>query len=317
MEEFNQEREGPHGTRAEGIQLDRSQKGKRKALQSARADSGKAAEAQQHAKPVVSEHGAGWQAPIEDLQAVNLLPADPEERRRLDEQVTFRIFLAASHILNDADQEPLKRLYQKIRSLDRQIGAVLQVTEPPETSRRLFNALDDAICEHARIIGMRIWLSRFVYPRICQWEDEPNGAELHEKLGKALALNVRISRGQATAPIDALLKRVRQELISEVKRLRDLLKGRLPERSLPNEEKILSVALELIGTPDHHLIHLKTDSTALRGFNVKDVEAGKKTNSWLFELFMGTASPAVFVDALLGYGTGRSGEALRQALTKL
>jgi hypothetical protein len=273
-------------------------------------------DAKRHARLEASRHDPGRKTPIEDLQAVSLMPPDAEGRSTMDEQVTPRIFLAASHRLNATDQQALARLYDATLRVQRQSGTVRQVAEPPETARRLFNALDEAICEHARIIGMRIYLSRLVYPRICQWEDALNGAELHEKLGKALASNVRISRGNAKAPIDPRLKIIRAEMISEVKRLRDLLKGKLQERALPNEENILSVASVLIATPSHRLIHLNANSTAIRNFNAHDLEAGQKTNSWLFELLQGTASPALFVDALLGWSTGRSPEALRQALTK-
>jgi hypothetical protein len=273
-------------------------------------------EAKRHARLEALQHDPARKMPIEDLQAVNRMPPDLEGRSTMDEQVTPRIFLAASHRLNATDRQALARLFDAMLRVQRQSGTVLQVAEPPETARRLFNALDEAICEHARIIGMRIYLSRLVYPRICQWEDALNGAELHEKLGKALASNVRISRGKGKAPIDPRLKLVRGEIISEVKRLRDLLKGKLQERSLPNEGKILSVASELIANPCHRLIHLKANSTAIRNFNAHDVEAGQNTNSWLFELLRGTASPALFVDALLGWSMGRSPEALRQALTK-
>jgi hypothetical protein len=266
--------------------------------------------ARRHAKAGASEREARPDALIEDLQAANPVPADREDRARTDEQVTFRIFLAARQRLSTAaDRQALQRLYEKI-------GAHLQADKPVEISRQLFNALDEAICEHARNIGMKIYLSRFVYPRISQWEDELNGAELHEKLGNALALNVRISRGQAKAPIDPRrLKIVRRELISEVKRLRALLKGRFPERALPNRDKILSVALELIATPSHRLMHLKANATAIRNFNVKDIQAGDEANPSLFDLFTGAVSPTVLVDALLGWSTVRSGEALRQMLS--
>ena len=252
------------------------------------------------------------QAPKEDLQAISLLPPSLGTLMTAGSQIWTRISWAAGERLSAADREALRTIEQQ--------GSHSDLL--PETTRRCFNAVDEAICEYAGIIGARIFLSPPVYERVAQWEAEPNGPELYEKLGKMLALRVRVSRGQAKAPIDPRLKQARPEFIREVKMLRNLLTAKLPNRSPLDANRPLdantihSLAFGLIADRSQKLDNLLGNWSAIRGF-IEGKTEGKERYSPLVELIMGSVTTAVFVDEFLGYTTNRSGEALRQAIAGL
>lgn len=160
--------------------------------------------------------------------------------------------------------------------------------------------------------------------RIVEWDSECNGAELHEKLGKALADHVRIARGDAKAPVDLeRLKTARPRLVEEVKLLRRLLKGRFTQQRSLNEDEIRSTAAQLITGPEHRFFHRTENVAIVLKFDERPEDNNKadprlsQAGPRLSGLVLNTTTPAAFVDFLLAWSTNRSPEALRQALTKL
>lgn len=215
--------------------------------------------ARQH-PPIV----AGKSPELEELKDLQYLEGVLHSPERYT-QVSLRIFWAACWRLNDeADRKALRWVFEA----DEAVRAVSALVFPEESRRRALIALDEAICEQAREIGARIHLSRRMRSRIVEWDDEPNGAELQEKLGEALAKQIRISRRHAKAPVDLKrLKTARPRLVDEVKRLRQLLRGRLTQARLPNDDDIRSTAARLITGPGHGFFLLKVNVAIVLEFD--------------------------------------------------
>jgi hypothetical protein len=241
-------------------------------------------------------------APIEDIQALDRVPADTTTYAALTKFWKPQIRLWVEARLGPSDCALLKQHAKNLGIL------------PHDVILRCWAALDDVIFEQARIIGWRIFLFPDFVNRVVRWEKEPKGAEQSERLGKEVALGIAVSQGRKNMPLNSKMRVLRKELIPEVKMLRDRLKSKVMQRALLDPEKLLGMAIALAGDPSEPFERLRANTTSLKAFIQEKSAADEQ---WLCNLVYHEVTPTVFVDEWLAQATNRDPEALRQAISRM
>ncbi len=251
---------------------------------------------------------------IDDLRSIEHIPPTSEDRRKVDLFLSGNIISWLGGRLNPDDRKMFDEIQLKLRrDLSLRAASLLEkiiCALPKEKAFRVCNWLDEIIFEQARTIGPRIFWSREVLWRVLEWEREQNGDRLFERLGKELALRWGANRGRAKVPLDPKMRGFRKELLDEIGMLRNQLRARFTSSILPDKNKIRDLMQQMIRDPSQPLERLRSNATAFVMFLEKEP-------LWLIDLVNGKITPAMVADAFLAFGTGRSEEALRQAISRM
>jgi len=250
-------------------------------------------------------------ASFEDFQDIDNIPFDPVERLRLEVALSQQFVLRLRERLKPADLDE----WDRVKSIS-ELGMSLRDTSiisklPAASFLRINVALDELILEQARTIGAKVFLCSNALRRILQWEREPYGPRLYERLGQELALRVRVGHGEAKLPLSPGLRPLRKELLGEIKMLRGVLIGKFPQRRRPNPAELLRVAMQILEDKNEPYEQLRWNLAAFRLF----IESQPSSLEHL--VFRGNITPVIFVDAFIAHCTNRSPEATRQAIARM
>lgn len=234
-----------------------------------------------------------------DLQAIDQVPSDPQD------YVTY-IFATGQQFLLEFEYG----LSGHDLALWRKHG----LKTPEEIDgRRLANQLDEYILNQVCVLGYRVFLNSAVINRISQWRGEKNGPELSERLGRNLAINLRVTRGEASLPLtDPLFHEFKQETLAEIRTLQNLARVIVKSRHRqPNSLEILSLIKDKVVSPEQPFPRLFKNWTSFHSYSMKFPE---EVNGLVVT---GDVTPAEFINRWIGWATGRASESVRKKISAL
>lgn len=240
---------------------------------------------------------------FEDMQAVKQIPGKPVERDTLFQEMREQVFFWLNDRLLQDDRA---QLWSAIRAAP-ETTMLWEITAglPTHVANRVNMAFDDLILEQARIIGVRVFWSRDVLQRILEWEHDPDGSRRYKNLGKELA---RRATPGTTVELSEKLRPFRQQIIEELKQLRNILLGRFTHKRGPDPATLMNAVLQIVGDQDEPYDRLRANLYAFRLF----LRANPNVlPNWVFGGRMTTTKLA---EEFMAHSTCRSPEALRQAI---
>ena len=243
-----------------------------------------------------------------DLQVVQKMPLDEHERLDLRESRRVNLNQMFEDTLSQRDSD-LWRRWQNQKPNVR--------LDDTASELRIFRKLDDFILRTARTLGWQLFLSDAIVSRIEQWwHKELNGPQLLERLGKELALGARVSRGQASLPMDdqawhATKNTAKRELRPLLNKLRNTFG---PSKSLPSTAQVLSFIRGEVEREPQAFPFLSQSLQSLLRFlqYLQDSNAAMRDR-----LVSGGVRPAEFFDAWGAWATNRTEESFRQRISEL
>lgn len=226
------------------------------------------------------------------------LPSEPEARKAMILQLTADLLADFEYGL----KEPRLGLWKRY-GLD-----------PPDDFDKvqIIRAFDEFIISQACIYGTYLMCVEPVQLRLTQWHNEPDGAELIERLGRAISLGIKASRGQARFPIDdPSLYEFKQDTVPELRALRSRLRAKVASRhSSPSPTEIKTLVEQEIQDSPAAFPRLSRNLVALLHFLEQ-----KREMANLFAL--GQISATRFFYEFSGWSTNRDPEKLRQMISRL
>jgi hypothetical protein len=129
-----------------------------------------------------------------------------------------------------------------------QLRTKIERGEADDLMPGLYSKLDEIILKQAGTLGWRLLVSTRVVLRISMWEAEKNGPELFERLGKALAISVRIVQRQELPPIDDPdLVPTQDQSIRELRTvLREMRKALSAKRTTPDGPEVVACFARIV-----------------------------------------------------------------------
>jgi hypothetical protein len=116
---------------------------------------------------------------------------------------------------------------------------------------------DKFVLSQAELMGTDVLEVNFVRMRISDWRHNGNGADMHEKLGKALAKSVRILRKEDRPPLSPHEKEFKKQTVNELQTLLRLLAGEFRHlRQRPATKSVLDKFRAIVGCADYKLNHI-------------------------------------------------------------
>jgi len=239
-----------------------------------------------------------------DLQAIDRIPPDPEERRAQRKKVGKVL----ADLFYNALPQQKKDLVDQLKSdsvCDENVRHIIE------------KEFDDFILGQAHCLGWRIFLSDTILARIAKWEipAEKDGPKLSVELGKALALHAGILRGEARRPVPPEMYGFREKTKPELKVL--LRKTKLfiavkRPRGRQGWDQIISYICREIEGDSATFPILGGRLRPLKGFLWHLQDSYPDTPA-----FLGDRTPADFFKEWAGWAENRDPEALRQDVSKL
>lgn len=179
--------------------------------------------------------------------------------------------------------------------------------------RALHDKFDALILKQAETMGWRLCLSSGVQWRFSEWDQQPNGPELFERYGKALAKSARRSQRLELPPIDDPdLHLLKKEMVRELRELLHNIRNEVStaQRSR-NTDELIDLFEETVSDKTRSFIRLKTNSKHW-------IQFFRENSAYLKELFLKKrASPAALFDEWLAWCQGRDPETVRQEISGL
>jgi hypothetical protein len=217
-------------------------------------------------------------------------PASPEELGIL---ITKELYVIWATLISDPEQDQLRRLQH--------------------VSPIALEKLDALILNQAETMGWRLALSKLVHERFCEWDLKPNGPELFECFGKALARSARRFQKRELPPIDDPdLYLFKNETVAELRMLlRNLGNKFLTKRSGPTSDELIDCFRRTVSEGGDAFIRLKTNI----GSWVKYLKAHSTTIRPL--LLRKRVAPASLFDSWFGWCKGFEPETVRQRISEL
>lgn len=240
--------------------------------------------------------GGSLTGPDVDFGAIRIPPVPPDEREKLCRAMESEVGISLAKLLSSSDLERYKLPGEAERD--------------NELTARIFAALDRVILERAPALGFFLFYSTLVMDRLAQWRDyEPNGPDLYEKLGKALALGARARQGKAKLPVTPWTPQFKQEIQRELGSLNKLLRARVPSQPRRRTAKDWHDAVrEIVHRQDCPFPWLLQNWPAFERFLGAEPEPFK-------QFCNGDLTPALFVNEWIARGLNRDPESTRQAIS--
>lgn len=188
-----------------------------------------------------------------------------------------------------------------------------QHEQSQQVSRMDVENLDALILNQTETMGWRLALSALVHKRFSEWDFQPNGPELFEQYGKALARSARRFQRQELPPIDDPdLYPFKKETVAELRiLLRNLRNSFRTKRSGPTSRELIDCFRKTVSEGGDEFIRLRPNI----GSWVKYLQANSTTIKGL--LLGKRAAPASLFDFWFAWCKGLEPETVRQTISEL
>jgi hypothetical protein len=212
--------------------------------------------------------------------------------------------------LTEAIDQALSQVWRAILSKHerKQWSQYEQGKAQPPTA--ILEKLDELIIHQAATFGWRLVLSPIVHSRFAQWGNAPQGPELFDCLGKALARSALILQGRKKPPIaDPGLRLFKRDMVRELRKVVALLVRRSSQKLGPDR---LVKEFQAVVNEGQDAPLLKANLESWLEF-LRSNEA-----AWLSALSSGRrVSAAGLFDAWRAWAMGYDPETVRQKISSL
>jgi hypothetical protein len=176
-----------------------------------------------------------------------------------------------------------------------------------------FDKLDALILKQAETMGWRLGLSSLVHLRFCDWDFQPDGPNLFERYGKALAKSARCFQKKRPVPIDDPdLYRHKREAVPELRLfLQNLRSAFSRRRTGPSFDELIEYFEGTVSAQGDAFVHLRANLNSWTQYfranptSIKLLLHGKRI------------SPATLFDSWCAWGKGLEPETIRQKISEL
>jgi hypothetical protein len=187
------------------------------------------------------------------------------------------------------------------------------ISDAEQDSPVILEKLDTLILKQAETMGWRLGLSALVHQRFNAWDLKPDGPQLFERYGKALARSARCFQRLELPPIDDPdLYPFKNETVTELRiLLRSLRNAFRTKRRGPTSDELIDCFRKTVSEGGDAFIHLKTNI----GSWVKYLKAYSTT---IRPPLLGKrAAPASLFDSWFAWCKGLEPETVRQTISEL
>jgi hypothetical protein len=182
-----------------------------------------------------------------------------------------------------------------------------------QDSSVILKKLDALILKQAETMGWRLGLSKLVHQRFNAWDMKPDGPQLFERYGKAVARSARRFQKREISPIDDPdLYHFKNETVAELRiLLRNLRNAFRTKRSGPSSDELIDCFRKNVSEGGDAFVRL----TPNVGLWVKYLQAHSTT---IRPLLLGKrAAPASLFDFWFAWCKGLEPETVRQTISEL
>lgn len=229
------------------------------------------------------------------VHTIDGLPKEPAERLALGLRLQADFITRFEYGLREAD----KNLWQE------------HGFNPPDTLAgfRIREEFDKFMLAQASVLGAWLFLIPVVQQRLIQGQHEPDGPKLIRRLGQALVLGIKASRGEARLPIDdPAYYTAKQEAVKELRALQSRLRMKVTRR-LPSLEEILALVQQEVMESAIEFPRLAENLDSLLAFLRQD----RIARPFVFA----QVRPAPLFDRWAAWATNRDPEKVRQMISRL